>query len=219
MKSLLKIAVYPAWGVILFVLSLVIILAARGKLNAEGLRGVPFLGGAAEGRGSRGPGGSLPTVATMRSFSSEELSGMLKEARAAKQKVEAEAARLSQQEARIGMLLRDLAKEKEEILKIRAELDVKHGELKKAQAELDKRLIEADETEIAGLRRSAAIHEAMDPKKAAAAIAALEPTHAAKLLAFVQEKKAARILQEMTPQAASALLSLVKKVSVDTGEE
>jgi len=217
MKSLMKTVVYPISGLVLFVLSLVMILAMKGKLNAESLSGLPIVGGAAQARG-RGEGGTrVPTVATMRYFSSEELSGMLKEARAAKEKAETEAAELSQRHKRIEMLMAELGDEKEELLRLRGELNAEREELNKTESALAKRMIEVDEVQAGGLKRSAAIHEAMDPKKAAAAIAALDIKEGAKLLAFIQEKKAARILEEITPEAASKLLSLVERVKADTG--
>jgi|GEM_PF-3008485 len=219
MKSMMRIAVYPASGLVLFLLSLVIILAIRGKLNAEVMQRLRIVGSAANRQQETDEDESVPTVATMRYFSSEELTDMLKEARTTKEKAEAEAAKLSQREKRVALLIKDLQKEKQELLKMRGEADVRLEELKKAEAEISKRTIEIEKAEAAGLRRSAAIHEAMDAKKAAAAIATLDLTQGAKLLSFIQEKKAARILQEMTPEGASALLSLVKKVSADTGKE
>ena len=218
MKSMMKIAVYLASGLVLFVLSLVIILASRGGLNAEALQRLPIVGGATNTEQGTGEDEPVPTVATMRYFSSEELSDMLKEARTTKERAEAEAAKLSQREKRVALLIKDLQKEKQELLKMRGKVDVRLEELKKTEAEISRRTIEIEKAEAAGLQRSAAIHEAMDPKKAAAAIA-LDLTQGAKLLSFMQEKKAARILQEMTPEGASALLSLVKKVSADTGKE
>lgn len=214
MKSMIKMALYPLSGVIVFVVALAIILATRGKLNAEGLQRLPGIGGDVDNQDNNAA--ELPTVATMRYLSSEELSEMLKEAMALKQKAEAERARLADRETRIQAYVKDLALEKQGILKMRAEVDAKRRELKKAEGELTDRINEVSSVELAGLRRSAAIHAAMDSKKAAAAIATLDGKHAAKLFSFMEEKKAARILQEMTPEAAAELLSLLKQVKANT---
>jgi len=144
---------------------------------------------------------------------------MLKEAGKVAEKAKAETARVLERQARIGILMKDLQKEKDELLAMRGEIDAERARLKKEEVERNQRIIEIGRLEAAGLRKSAMIHEAMDPKKAAAAIATLDAEKGAKLLAFMQEKKAARILQEMKPEAASELLGLVKRVGVDTGKE
>jgi flagellar motility protein MotE (MotC chaperone) len=195
MKSAVKMVMYPASGLVLFVISLCVILGAK--------------------KGAEADAAPVPTVGTMRYLSSEELSALLREARALKQKAEAGAALLAEQEARIGMLKKELQKEKEELLQMRKELDARHGEVGKAEKALSERFTLIEKVEMAGLQRSAAIHEAMDPKKAAAALAVLDQEQAAKILALAQEKKAARILQEMTPEAAAELLWQIKRVKAD----
>jgi len=211
MKKLLKLAIYPLSGVVVFFLALVVMLAMKGKLNAESLQRVALVGAKTDTDAADEPQ-EIPTVATMRYFSSEELSAMLKEARELKAKCEADRARLVKREERLKIFRQDLAKAKEELLAMRAELDRRRAELRKAEQALEKRVTLVKQTEAAGLRRSAMIHEAMDPKKAAAALAALDEQQAAKTLAFIQEKKAARILEEMKPEAASHLLALIQKV-------
>ena len=216
MKSVMKLIMYPVSGLVLFVLALVIILAAKGKLNAQGLKGIPVVGG--EEASDQELDTLMPRTA-LRFFGSDELSDMLKEARDVAHKAEDETARVLERQARIEILMKDLQKEKGELIGMRGDLDAEREKLKKEEAELSLRVIAVGKAEEAGLRRSALIHEAMDPKKAAAAIATLDAEKGAKLLAHMQEKKAARILQEMKPDAASELLSLVKTVGVGLGKE
>lgn len=217
MKSVMKLIMYPVSGLVLFVLALAIILAAKGKLNAQGLKGIPVVGG--EEASGQELDTLMPRIPALRFFGSDELSDMLKEARDVAHKAEDETARVLERQARIEILMKDLQKEKGELIRLRGDLDAEREKLKKEEAELSLRVIAVGKAEEAGLRRSALIHEGMDPKKAAAAIATLDAEKGAKLLAHMQEKKAARILQEMKPDAASELLSLVKMVGAGLGKE
>jgi len=213
MKGLLKLMIYPAAGLVAFVAALCIFLAVNGQLNASLLKGLPIVGGQADAPAEREE--PVETVSTMRYFTSEELTAMLKETDARKKMVEAEAGKFADREKRIEMMRNDLLKEKQELLKMRSELDLERSELKRADALLGERTMEVDALEAVGLRRSAAIHESMDPKKAAAAIATLQRPNAAKLLSYIDEKKAARILQELPPESASELLSLLRQVKAN----
>jgi len=207
MKKTLKIAIYPVSGLIVFVLALAVMLALKGDLDADVLRGVP-----GAGKNTPDDDGKIETVATMRYFSSEELTAMLKEARELKSKSEEQQAGLAQREQRLRICEQNIAKARLELLAMRSDLDSRKQDLRKAEKALESRVTLVDQAEAAGLRRSAMIHESMDPKKAAAALMALDADQAAGILAFVQEKKAARILQEMEPESASDLLTRIRKV-------
>lgn len=217
MKSVIKLIMYPVSGLVFFVLAFGIILAAKGRLNAQGLKGIPIVGSEEE-MSDQELETLMPRITALRFFDSAELSSMLKEARNVAQKAADETARVLDRQKRIEILMKDLQKEKDELLRMRGDLDADRAKLNEEEAGLSLRVIAIGKAEEAGLRRSALIHEAMEPKKAAAAIATLDAEKGAKLLAYIQEKKAARILQEMKPEAAAELLSLVKKVGVGLGK-
>jgi len=211
MKGLLKMAVYPAAGLLAFVLALCIILATKGQLNASLLKKLPVVGKTPDNEPAAKEE-PVQTVSTMRYFTSEELAGMLREATALKQRTESDANAVAEREKRLEIMKADLQKERQELMNIRNQLDAARAGLKKSEDTLAEHTMEVEQLEAAGLRRSALIHESMDSKKAAAALAVLPQPNAAKLLSFMDEKKAARILQEMPPESASELLSLLKQV-------
>jgi len=213
MKAIIGKLAYPAAGVGAFAVALVVILALTGRLGAV-LGRVPGIGGQTTAPEPDQPK-PVPTVSTLRFFSSEELASMLKEARELKQKAQGEVNRLADEERRLGMLRQELQKERDELVRMQNELDTQRGELKKKELSLGERLIVIDQAEAAGLRRSALIYEAMEGKKAAPAIGALDRPQAAKVLSFMDEKKAARVLQELQPEVAAELMSLLRQLKLD----
>jgi len=210
MKPLLKLVIYPAVGLLAFVLALCGFLAMKGKLNASALKGLPLVGPADEKQAEPAP--PIPTLSTMRYFSSEELSDMLKETRENKKRLAEDEANLAERERRLDILKQDLQREKGELEKMRADLAAQREEMKRSEASYAEKVSEIAQAELAGLQRSATIYEAMDSKKAAAAIGMLERTQAAKLLSLMDEKKAARILGEMQSRGAAELMALIKTV-------
>jgi flagellar motility protein MotE (MotC chaperone) len=213
MKKIIAYALYPALGLAVFVVVLAVLLASKGSLNRDSLKNVPLVGG-----GQKKEPESVPTVETMRYFSSEELTAMLREARELKQKADKESERVAKRQKRLEILRGDLQREKQELLSMRSDLEGRAAEVRAAAKALDERLLLVDRIEAAGLQRSASIHEAMDPKKTAAAISELDRDQAAKLLSFIEEKKAARILQEMEPKDSAELLSTVRRVGTEQAE-
>jgi len=210
MKFPLKLIIYPAVGLLAFVLALCGFLAAKGKLNGSALKRVPLIGQTEVKKAEPAP--PVPTVSTMRYFSSEELTEMLKEARRLKERLAEEEANLAEREKRLDILKQDLQREKGELEKIRSDLAAQREEMKRSEASYGEKVAEIDHAEFAGLQRSAAIYEAMDSKKAAAAIGLLDRIQAAKLLSLMDEKKAARVLGEMQSRGAAELMALIKTV-------
>jgi len=211
MKSTLKIIIYPATGLIIFVLALCIILAMKGKLNADTFARLPLVGKPEATREEK-PAPPVQTVTTMRYFSSEEISDMLKETRALMLKNKEEEKMLLEREKRLDMVKQELALEKRAIRNMQTALDSKFEEMKKNEAALGDRVTEITQLELAGAQRSATIYEAMDSKKAASALTLLDKPQVAKLLSLMDEKKAAKIVGEMTPQAAAEVMSALKQV-------
>ena len=213
MKSIPKMIIYPGAGLIVFALALCVILAMKGKLNSQALGGLALVG--KQEKPDEKPAEPLQTVSTMRYFSSEEISNMLKEAQQRKAQYEARLADVAEREKRLVMMREELTRERKAIDGMRAELDGRLNEVKQAESTYSASVAEVKQTEQAGLERSALIYAAMDSKKAAAAILMLEKTQAAKLLSFMDEKKAARVLGEMQPQAAAELMSTLKQVKAE----
>ncbi|HUW30892.1 MAG TPA: hypothetical protein VM223_04715 [Planctomycetota bacterium] len=210
MKSLLKLVIYPAVGLITFVLALCVILAVNGKLNASTFKAVPLIGQSEATKQEPPP--PIPTVSTLRYFSSDELSDMLKETRRLKERLAEEEAKLADREKRLDILKADLQREKGELEQMRSDLALKREEMKQSEASYNEKVAEIQQVELAGLQRSATIYEAMDSKKAAAAIGLLDKTQAAKLLSLMDEKKAARVLGEMQSRGAAELMALIKTI-------
>lgn len=215
MKSILGIIIYPAAALIVFVLALCVILALKGKLNAQTFSGLPVVGTTPAAVEEK-PSPPVQTVSTLRYFSSEELSDMLKETRQRLARLKEESAAVAAREKQLVMTKEELQREKKELEQMRADLDAQRLEMKRAEIAYSESVAEIKQAELAGLERSALIYAAMDSKKAAAAMCLLDKTQAAKLLAFMDEKKAARVLGEMQPQAAAELMSMLKQVKAES---
>jgi len=212
MKILSGKAVYAAAAVAIFAVALAVMLVAGGGINVQDL---PLI---RDGRQAEAET-EIPTIATMRHFSSEELSALLKEAERRNEALEAEARRLAQTEGRLAIYKQEIEREKQELLKLRGEIEQTQGELSKAQRELAQKVSIVEQSEIEALRRSASIYESMEPARAAAALALLETAQAARLLSFIDEKRAARLVQEMAPEKAAELMKAVGRVVTAAGGE
>jgi len=211
MKLLSGKAGYAAVAVVIFPVALAVMLAAKGKLNVKDL---PLIGDGQRGK----PETEIATIATMKHFSSEELSALLKEAERRNESLEAESRRLAEIEGRLAIYKQEIEREKQELLKIRSEIEQRHADVRKAERELALNVLQVEQAELAGLHRSAAIYESMEPAKAAAALALLDTGQAARLLSFIDEKRAARLIQEMPPEKAAELMNDVGRVRTTTGE-
>jgi flagellar motility protein MotE (MotC chaperone) len=209
-------------GAAVFVTVVLGMLAAKGKLNAEGLAPLaeaPLVGRLVPEPAPVEKDPDAEGVTGLRPFSSQEIAELMESLRTQETEYRSRIARLEERERHLKLLRDDVEAEKSVIDEQRVYLTDRSQELAERERALREELILVDRREEGALKKMASAYQAMDAANAAEVFKTLESETAVKLLSYMQERNVAKILENVDPQLAAQLTDRVKNVKVTQEEQ
>lgn len=151
------------------------------------------------------PEPDIATIRDLRPLSSEEINQLMQDLKVQRQAYLDRMQEVDKESKRLDLYREDLAKERETIDAIRAEIVSQWDEIKKAKASFDKEVTDLNGIEEKNLKQLATSYESMKPEKAAEIVAKLDEATAVKTLFLMRERSAAKVMENMDKETAARL--------------
>jgi len=189
---------------------------SRSPAAADAAEKIPLLGNLAVALAERNAGPAQTAkdapapeekrFRELRPLSAEEIDELIRDLKDQRLQYVQKAALLEREQRRLDLYREELAKEREALEKLRADIAAKWEECRKARAALQRQVTDLDAVEAKNLKQLASAYEAMKPERAAAIVQSLDESIAAKTLYLMRERAVAKIMEHLDQDSAARLI-------------
>ncbi len=155
-------------------------------------------------------GQDVETYRDVRPLSADEISNLIMHLKSQREAYKQQVLELRGEADRIGAYRAELAKEREEIDKLRNSIYAEWEKIQKAGEELEKKTAILKSEEAVNLKKLAGQYKAMKVAKAAEILEQLEQSTAAKILYLMPERNAGKILEQLGKGVAPQLIEKMR---------
>lgn len=208
------------------------VLAAKGRLNREGLsrfRQLPLVGRCfpepptpKPGAGADQPSpaafaAAAPQESAIQAMSSGEIRRLMSEAQKLRDEFKAKQQTLATHKRRLESIEKDLTRKRAEIEAVKQAVEQAWEELRLARQEIEKDKVVFHDSERKNLKRMAKVYEAMPADSAAATMAGVEEDTVVKLLFLMNERAAGKVLAALKPEEAGRITEKMRRMRETSG--